>query len=134
MAFVAVLGAALLNARCADPTLPAAPSPVAPTLTDTFSGTLTVAGTNAHLFAVQQVGGVEVSLTSVDPGAAVGIGVGVPSAVTGTCSVLSSITAVVGSGPQLVGTATVVGNFCVSVSDVGNLVAPVTYTVVVYHS
>ena len=134
MALAAVVGAALLTAACADPTPPPAPSPVAPTLTDTFTGTLAVAGTNAHLFAVQQVGGVEVSLTSVDPGAAVEVGVGVPSGVTGTCSALSSKIVVVDSAPQLIGTATVVGSFCVSVTDVGNLVAPITYTIVVYHS
>jgi hypothetical protein len=134
MAAVAALGAALLSAACADPTPPAAPSPVSPSFTDTFTGTLAVAGTNGHQFAVQQVGGVQVSLTGLDPGAAVGVGVGVPSPVSGTCSVLSSKIVVVDSGPQLIGTATVAGNFCVSIRDVGNLVAPIAYTLVVYHS
>lgn len=129
-----LLGVALLAVGCADPSPPPAPSLVDPTLTDTFTGTLAVGGTSAHQFAVRQVGGVQISLTSVDPGAAVSVGVGVPSPITGTCSVLSSITAVVGSDPQLVGTATVAGNFCVSVTDVGNLVGPITYTLVVFHS
>jgi hypothetical protein len=44
------------------------------------------------------------------------------------------MTAVSGASVQISGTATVVGNYCVSVADVGNLVEPVTYTVVVNHS
>jgi hypothetical protein len=68
----------------------------------------------------------------VTPGAAVSLGVGTPS-LTG-CTVISALTAAPGPAPQISGTATVVGQFCVSVSDVGNLVEAVTYTVVVQHS
>jgi hypothetical protein len=38
------------------------------------------------------------------------------------------------SGTQISGTATLIGNFCVAVTDVGNLVEPVTYTITVLHS
>ena len=50
------------------------------------------------------------------------------------CTVLDTLTAVPGPAPQLSGTATVSGDFCVAVYDVGNLVEPVTYTVTVLHS
>jgi hypothetical protein len=128
----AVLGVSLLTAGCSDPVPPAAPTPAAPTITDTFSDTLLVLGRNSHQFTVGQVGGVKVTLNSVDPSAAVGIGVGTPA--TGACTVLSNISAVGGASVQLSGTATVTGTFCVSVYDVGNLVEPVTYTVTVLHS
>jgi hypothetical protein len=128
----AVLGLSLLTAGCSDPIAPAAPTPVAPTITETFSDTLLVLGVNSHQFSVQQVGGLKVSITSVDPGAAVGLGVGTPS-ISG-CLTTSTATAVAGPTPQLSGTATIAGPFCVTVYDTGGLVEPVTYTVTVLHS
>jgi hypothetical protein len=119
---------------CSDPAVPAAPSPVAPTITETFTGTLLQLGRNSHQFTVQQVGGIQVSITQIDPAAAVGLGVGTPSTASGTCLVISSLAAVVSAGVQISGTATIAGNFCVAVSDVGNLVEPVSYTVTVVHS
>jgi hypothetical protein len=87
-----------------------------------------------HQFTVGQVGGLRVTLNSVVPSAAVRLGVGTPSTGTGTCLVLDGLTAVGGPDILLSGTATVPGTFCVSVSDAGNLVEPVTYTVTVQHS
>jgi hypothetical protein len=127
-----LLCAALLTAGCSDPLAPAAPTPVAPSVTETFTGTLFPLGSNFHQFPVTRVGGIKVSLTSIDPGAAVGLGVGTPG--TGRCIVASSITAVAGATVQMSGTATVIGNFCVSIVDIGNLVESVTYTIVVSHS
>jgi hypothetical protein len=126
---------AVLAAGCGDPAAPPAPTPVAPSITETFTGTLLVASSTSHVFNVAQVGGVKVSLTSITPGAAVGLGVGTPSTTSGTCLVIKGVTAVAGASVQISGTATVApGNFCVSVYDVGNLVESVTYTVTVNHS
>jgi len=133
-AFLTALGAALLAVACSDPTAPPPPTLAPPTITETFSGTLGVQSNNVHRFTVQQPGGLKVTVTSVDPSAAVGIGVGTPSTATGTCSLLSSIPTVAGPAVQLDGNATVSGNFCVAVFDAGNLVESVTYTVVVLHS
>jgi hypothetical protein len=135
-AFFAVFAvlAAFAVPGCSDPIVPAAPTPVAPTITDTFTGTLLQLGTNSHPFAVQQVGGIKVSITQIDPSAAVRLGIGTPSSATGSCLVIDSLAAVVSPGVQISGTATITGNFCVSVSDPGNLVEPVTYTVTVFHS
>ena len=127
-----VLGLIVLTAGCSDPVAPATPTPVAPTITETFSDTLQVLGVNTHPFAVQQVGGVKVSITVITPSASVGLGVGTPG-LTG-CSATSTVTTVAGPTPQLSGTATVAGPFCISVYDAGNLVEPVTYTITVLHS
>ena len=128
----AVLGTALLAAGCADPTAPTTPTPVVPTVTDTFSDTLLLAGANTHQFTVSAVGGVKISLTSVEPGAAVGLGIGTPS--QGSCSVIDKVQTVAGPSVQLSGTATVPGSYCVIIYDLGNLVEPAVYTINVLHS
>ena len=129
---VAVLGLSLLTASCADPVAPAPPVPIAPALPETFSGTLLQLGANTHQFTVNQIGGMKVSLISVTPPAAVGLGIGTPS--SGSCLVLNNLSTVADPGVQISGTATVAGTFCVLVYDVGNLVEPVNYVVTVLHS
>lgn len=130
--FWALLGAALFTAGCADPVAPTTPTPAVPTVTDTFSDTLLVLGSNTHQFTVATVGGVKVSLTSVDPGAVVGLGVGTPS--LGSCSVTDHVEAVAGKDVKLSGTATVPGSYCVVIYDIGNLVEPAVYSIAVLHS
>jgi len=66
----------------------------------------------------------------LEPTSTIGIG-----SISGpTCLVLSSVVAAPGATPQLSGTATVAGNFCVAVSDAGTLVQPVNYTIDLIHS
>lgn len=129
---VLVLGMALAAAGCSDPVAPVTPTPVAPTMTETFSGQLPILGSNTHQFTVQQIGGIKVNVDSITPGAAVGIGVGTPSGAN--CLLLQNLTAVAGPSVQISGTATIPGNFCISVFDVGNLVQSVDYVVSVLHS
>jgi hypothetical protein len=134
----AVLGVALATAGCADPVAPATPVPAVPTVTDTFSDTLLLLGANTHQFTVTTVGGIKVSLTSVVPGAAVGLGIGTPSGIS--CAVIDHVEAVAGATVLLSGTATVPGSYCVIIYDlvggtgVGSLVEPVAYTINVLHS
>jgi hypothetical protein len=126
------IGAALVAAACSDPAAPATPTPATPTVSETFTGTLLPLGTDTHPFTVNQIGGIEVSLTGVTPGASVGVGVGTPSGAN--CLLIDNLTVVASPNAQLRGTATVTGSFCVSVFDVGNLVESVNYTVTVLHS
>jgi hypothetical protein len=128
----AVLGAALAAAGCADPVAPTTPTPALPTIAETYTDTLLVLGSNRHDFTVSAIGGVKVTLTSVVPGASVGIGIGTPS--LGTCSVLDRADAVAGNSVVLSGTATVPGLYCVLIYDLGNLVEPAVYTINVLHS
>jgi hypothetical protein len=131
--FLAVaLAVALFAPACGDPPAPTLPSPVAPTITETFTGTLLPIGNNMHSFFVTRIGGLQVSLTGIAPGATVGLGVGTPSGAN--CLLIENLTAVASPAAQLVGTATLPGSFCVAVYDVGNLVEAVNYTVVVLHS
>jgi hypothetical protein len=127
-----VLGLALGASACSDPTPPTTPTPAPPTIPETFTGTVLPLGTSVNTFLVQRVGTIQVSLDAVTPPASVGIGVGTPSGAN--CLLLDNLTVVAGPNAQMTGTATVIGNFCVSVFDAGNLVEAVNYTVSVLHS
>jgi hypothetical protein len=128
-----VLGLTLFTAACADPVAPPAPTPVTPTITEAFSDTLIQLGSNTHQFTVQQVGGLKVSLSNVNPPAAVAFGVGTQSLVG--CTLIIQLKYEPGVTEQLSGTATTAGQFCVMVYDGGGTLSePVTYTVTVLHS
>src|SRR5580704_7002279 len=127
-----VLGAALVTSGCGDPVAPATPVPALPTVIDTFSDTLLLSGSNTHQFTVTTIGAVQITLVSVVPAAAVGLGVGTPS--NGSCIVIDHVTAVAGQSVLLSGTATVPGSYCVTIYDLGNLVEPAAYTINVLHS
>lgn len=129
---LAAFGVALVTAGCADPSAPLTPTPAVPTVTDTFSDTLLVLGANTHPFTVAAFGGVRVTLTSVEPGATVGLGIGTSS--FGSCNIVDRVQSVAGSAVQLSGTITVPGSYCVTISDLGNLVGPAVYTINVLHS
>ena len=129
---LAALVLALLSAACGDPGAPAAPTPVAPTMTENFTGTLTVLGSNVHAFTVSQIGGLTVTLTSVTPSATVQLGVGTLSG--SVCSAVSAVSTQPAEVPQLSGTATITGTFCVSVTDTGALTEPAEYAITVVHS
>lgn len=128
------LGLALAAIACSDPIPPAAPTPVPASISETFTGTLLVGSTNYHQFKVNQAGELKASLTGIDPPAAVHISVGTPSQATASCVPIAGMNVVAGPSAQLTGTATIAGQFCVSIADAGNLVEPVMYTITVVHS
>ena len=130
--FWAVLATAVFMTGCGDPVPPTTPTPAVPTVTDVFSDTLLVGGSNMHVFTVAGIGGVKVTLTDVEPSAAVQLGVGYPN--LGSCTVIDHVLATAGKGVLLSGTAMIQGQFCVSISDVGNLAEAVGYTITVLHS
>jgi hypothetical protein len=128
--------AGLLTASCSNSaaTTTTAATPIASAAqTDTFTGTLQVGGTNVHLFNVAQVGTVSATLTAVGPPSTVfvGLALGVPSGTA--CGLAVTINTQAGSAPQLTGTATLAGQFCVQIYDVGNLAGPASYSVTVTH-
>ena len=127
-----IVGLTLFASACADPVAPAAPSPVLPTITEAFSDTLIQFGSNTHQFTVQQVGGLKVTLSDVNPATTVSFGIGTQSLVG--CTIISQLKVDPGGLSQLSGTATTSGQFCVIVFDAGSLVEPVTYRLTVLHS
>lgn len=123
---------ALFATGCGDPPTPTAPTAAAPTKTDTFTGTLGMLGSNVHPFIVSEIGGLKITLTSVTPTAALTLTVGTVSGPA--CAAVAIVSAQPAAAPQLSGTATIAGTFCVSVIDTGTLTEPVEYAITVRHS
>jgi hypothetical protein len=110
------------------------PAPSAPSVTETFTGTVPVGGSDSHQFVVAQGGEVDVTLTAAGPPATIfmGIGLGAPS--TATCPHTFGELRSVQAGPNIAGNVFLnAGTYCVDVFDVGNQAVPVTYTVTVAH-
>jgi hypothetical protein len=102
--------------------------------TETFSGTLGVGATTFYPFTVAQTGTVTATLFSIG-------GTGVPSTVQvrlgigTTDDVGCSATAmqIVNTTSAVVTSSESPGNYCVNVTDVGNLFAPADFTVILSH-
>ena len=129
-----ILGLALPFAACANPeTAPTVPD----TIQEVFNGSLDLQGEAAFEFNLANAGAVTATLASVvlaRPGptttAALEIGLGTPT--EGVCNTVVAVTTPAGLTSQL--TSTLDANLhCVRVRDVGNLTAPVQFSVRVLH-
>ena len=132
--FVAfVLPLAMFTAACEGDiaNIPTTPDPV--TVTETFTGSVTINGAATHTFFTSATGTVTATLISLgeNPPALVGLSMGTYSG--STCSLLlTNDRAVVSS--VVSGTVTTLGgNLCVRIYDVGNLTEPVSYEIRVEH-
>lgn len=106
--------------------------------TVTFSGTVQPLATNVHSFLVNAPGAVSVTLTTAGPPATISMGLGIGNPDTnGNCIFLSggTTTAVASATtPQLSGTLTSSGAYCVAIADIGNAAGPITYSISVSHT
>jgi hypothetical protein len=106
------------------------PNPTAPTVdtvTEQFSGTLTVNGAQTHTFTVPRQGGILAVLADLTPdGGVVGFQLGTQNGTLCT-AVISADTAA--EGTRIVGATSTSGEICVRIYDVGQLSAPVEYTI-----
>lgn len=153
------LAAVVAASSCNKDTTPTpVPTPIAPpTVTENYSGTLFVLGSNLHSFAVKVPSEVDVTLTAVatiavpaDPTASppvvavpsvpitvpLTLRVGQPTLTTigVQCSDLMSTSTTAGPIPQLKGQA-LTGTYCVSISDPNDVLpAAVSYAITVSHS
>lgn len=131
-----VLAATLLATACSnDPfaTLPTEPAVPPTVITDTFEGQLTVNGAASHPFVVTRAGALSATLTAIEPaGAIIGVGLGTWNSGSNSCALIITNDLAPG-GAVLVGTASVAGNFCVRVNDVGKLTATAGYLLTVAH-
>jgi hypothetical protein len=108
----------------------------APTVTETFAGTVPVGGSRFYTFNIALNGTVNVTLKSITGAGVpstvqVGLGIGQPSGTD--CA--TTVTATAGSGfaaPQTTGTFGP-GLFCVRIFDVGNLFGPAAFNITIAH-
>jgi hypothetical protein len=141
---IGVLALSVVTAACGDEGDPGIVQPdVNPaTVTETFTGTLSVQNVSSHSFIISRSGRITITLTAVTPpptsegpsSPEVGIGIGIPSGLTCALNLGNGTTATVtaGSTPQISGIV-IPGTFCVAVYDVGNLTETVDYAVAVAH-
>ena len=129
-----LLAGALFASGC-DNTVENAPGPTtpAPTVTDTFSGTLAVNGGVTHTFAVAGSGTVTATINEVTPDSTTALGFALGTWNGTSCqAVIAREDAV--QGQSIVGNVTGVGTLCLRLNDPnGKLTASVNYRLSVEH-
>lgn len=135
LAVVGLLAAGACSSDTTDTSTSSVTAPTTPLVTQTFTGTVQIGGSDSNPFTVVGSNGtLSVTLTLAGPPATITEGLGVGQYVGTTCTLLNggygSYQA--GPAPQLSGTIAA-GNFCVMVYDVGNQSAPLAYSVTVSH-
>jgi hypothetical protein len=141
----AILGLMMFGTACshssttspsATTSTPTTPTVAAPTVFESFTGTLPVGSFRFYSFNIAANGTVNVTLNSVS-GAGVpttvqlGLGIGQPSGAD--CAATTNVTAgTTAAAPQTTGTFGP-GLFCVRVYDVGNLFAPANFNITIAH-
>jgi hypothetical protein len=130
-----VLAAAVVAATGCDNELEdLPPTEPAPTITETFTGTIGVNGAMSHTFTVVASGTVTATLTEVTPdtSVAVGFALGRWNTSLSFCEqIIPKDDAV--QGQILTGNAAGIGTLCTRVYDTGKLTAPLNYTLTVVH-
>ena len=139
LASIVAIGLAACGSEADTPTSPSTTSTTttiaSPTVSEDFTGTVTVGGAAFYSFSVEQNGTVNVTLTAVSgsgvPSTAwLGLGIGIPSGED--CPASSSVNTPPGSTVQLTGTYAP-GIYCARVTDIGNLFAPAQFAVTIAH-
>jgi hypothetical protein len=132
-ALLAVLIAATVSAAgCDDDTTTPIEPTLPPTVTESFSGTITPNGAATHPFATQRSGSVEVTLVSVSPDSSVVLGLSLGTWNGVVCQIILANDNAT-QGAVVSGTVTSFGTLCVRVYDVGRFTEPVSYEVQVVH-
>jgi hypothetical protein len=81
---------------------------------------------------VTQTGPVAVTLATMSPSVAMGLGIGTASGTTGCTLTTSNTSVLAGPAPQLTVTEPA-GSYCVNLYDVGNLTGSATFSVTISH-
>jgi hypothetical protein len=109
-------------------------SPTGPLVSESFDGSVSPLGQSFHAFSVAESSEVSAHLTAAGPPSTIFMLLGLGVVTGSTCTPLSNATvlAQASSSPQLAGDINP-GAYCVVISDAGNQVQTVSYTVVVNH-
>jgi hypothetical protein len=107
-------------------------TPTTPSVTETFTGTLTRNGGATHPFVGSSSGTVTATLTTVAPDASVIVGLSVGTWNGNACQVVIAKDNAV-QGSVVVASASSAGNLCVRIYDTGHMVNPVSYLITVVH-
>ena len=128
---VPLVAFALILSGCGNSSSDAAVTQPPPTLTDTFSGTLTLNGATTYNFTVTGVGSITAQLSTLSPNVSVGLSVGTWNG--SICQIVLANDASV-QGSVVVGSTSATGSFCVRIYDAsGTAVQPQMYVIDVFH-
>ena len=134
---VGFLAGALFATGCdsKDSTTTPTKTPAAPSVTETFEGTVRVGASAFYSFQVSQYGTVNLTLNSLQVGgelsdAAMGLTIGQPSAQDCFSSITQ--TAAAGSTPQVTGSFEA-GIYCVKIADGVPLPSPGSFNITIAH-
>ena len=130
---VPLVALSLIVSGCGNSSSDSTVAPPPATLTDSFSGTLSLHGATAYSFNVTGAGNITAQLTTLSPDAMNPVGLSLGTWNGSICQVILSNDNSI-QGGQVVGTASATGSFCVRIYDAaGTVVAPQTYTIDVFH-
>jgi hypothetical protein len=125
------IGFAALLVACGSDT-PTSPSTTDP-VTETFSSIVQPKGSTSRSFTTTASGTITVTLTSLGQDtAAIRLALGLADAASGDCAPTYSVITTQYSGRQLSQTADA-GQYCILVTDIGELTGQTTFTVTVVH-
>lgn len=132
------IGAALVAGACGSTTTTPSSSSTTTTrtpVTESWTGTVPVGGASFYSFSISQSGSVRLTLQSVGgqdvpPTATLGLAIGTPNGTS--CAHAGTTNTQAGPEPQVTATYDP-GLYCANVSDVGELTAPATVTVIIGH-
>ena len=137
---VPLMLATLATSACSDNTLSqlaAASQTTSTPQTDTVTGTLSKNGAFTHIFTIQTLGAVTVTILNLSPDTKqiVGLSLGVWNGTGCSTSPATggSATDLASTGTSITLNATAGGNLCARLYDVGFVTTPVVYTVQITH-
>jgi hypothetical protein len=131
--FVPLVALALIVSGCHSDSGDSTVTQPPPTLTETFSGTLTLNGAAAYPFTVTGSGNITAQLTTLMPDATKPVGLSLGTWNGSICQIVLDNPNTV-QGSVVVGTASTTGSFCVRIYDAsGTVVDPQTYVIDVFH-
>lgn len=130
-----VVATALLLPSCgggsSTPTSAATPTPEIKT--ETFNGTLALAGSAFHPFTVVAQGAITATLTSVNPQTTITLGFGIGTPSSGTCALISGAYSESAKVGYVLSGTIAAGSYCVLVYDIGNMTSANDYVITVSH-
>jgi hypothetical protein len=123
---------AVATSGCGDDPVEIPTTPTPPTISETFSGTLTINAAATHQFSSTTAGTVTVTLQAIGPNPETVMGLSLGTWNGNACAiVLANDRATI--GVSIVGTVSTVGQLCARVYDIGEFVEPTDYEIVVVH-
>jgi len=130
----ALLAVSVAACGSSDPITPTTPTPTTPvaTVTETFTGTLTVNGAVTFPFTATTGGTITATLSSLLPDGTIPVGLSIGTWTGSACQVAVANDAATQTA-VVTGTAQSAVNLCVRIYDVGKATGPMDFSIAIVH-